>query len=224
MIYNDYYELCCKYLQKPNKYNLELGSGSGNFKEYFENIISSDIVFCEWIDVCFDAHNLSFKNNTFDNIVMFDVLHHLKQPLIFLDNVYNILKPRGRILILEPYASFFSNIIFKLFHPEPFDFDIDIFNKNISAFASKSAFSSNQAISQMLFFKYREKFEKLYSDKFNIVFSELLSFFAYPLSGGFENKNLLPTSLIKLLLKLEKNMTVFKYLFAFRCFVALEKK
>ena len=34
-----------------NKPALEIGSGGGNLKEFFPDVISSDFVFCEWIDL-----------------------------------------------------------------------------------------------------------------------------------------------------------------------------
>ena len=62
---------------------LEIGGGSGNFKEYFPGAISSDILFAKWLDAVLDAHHLPFGDETFDNIILFDVLHHLQDPGFF---------------------------------------------------------------------------------------------------------------------------------------------
>ena len=62
---------------------LEIGGGSGNLKEYFPDAISSDIIFTGWLDAVLDAHHLPFKDESFDNIVLFDVLHHLLEPSSF---------------------------------------------------------------------------------------------------------------------------------------------
>ena len=63
---------------------LELGAGTGNFKENVPQIITSDIVYVPWLDIVMYAHTLPFKNNSFDNIMLFDVLHHLENPVFFL--------------------------------------------------------------------------------------------------------------------------------------------
>jgi len=65
---------------------LEIGGGSGNLKEHFPNAASSDLLFAKWLDAVLDAHHLPFKDETFSNIVLFDVLHHLKKPVIFLSD------------------------------------------------------------------------------------------------------------------------------------------
>ncbi len=55
---------------------LEIGGGGGNFKQFYPNLISSDFIFCEWVDINLDGHYLPFKKNSLGNIVMVDVLHH----------------------------------------------------------------------------------------------------------------------------------------------------
>ena len=49
-IYHDWYRLIIENMA-DNKPALETGSGGGNFKEFFFDVISSDFVFCEWIDL-----------------------------------------------------------------------------------------------------------------------------------------------------------------------------
>lgn len=174
--------------------------------------------------MCFDGHKLPFKKDVFDNIIIMDVLHHLEKPLFFFEEVYSVLKSNGRLIIIEPYATLLSGIVYKLFHPEPFDFNVNVFNNEISLFDNKSSFSANQAIPQILFFKEIEKFLKRFNNQFEIIHKDLLSFITYPLSGGFENKTILTPALTKFCLKIEKVFSFFKYIAAFRCFVVLQKK
>ena len=49
-IYHDWYRLIIENMAN-NKPALEIGSGGGNLKEFFPDVISSDFVFCEWIDL-----------------------------------------------------------------------------------------------------------------------------------------------------------------------------
>ena len=49
-----------------------------------------------------DAHNLPFKTDTFDSIVSFEVIEHLKNPLLFLTYCRDVLKDKGRIILTTP--------------------------------------------------------------------------------------------------------------------------
>ena len=92
---------------------MEIGGGSGNLKEFFPDAISSDILFVPWLDVVADAHHLPFKDGSLDNIVLFDVLHHLRGPVSFFSDAQRVLKQGGRILIMEPYISWASFLIYR---------------------------------------------------------------------------------------------------------------
>lgn len=221
VIYEEWYKKIIDNLSEVNGKTVELGAGSGNFKEYMPDVISADIDKCDWLDMCFDAHNMPFENESLANIVLIDVLHHLYNPVKFLEEASRVLKKGGRVIMLEPYPSPFSLQIYKRFHPEPFIFDVDYFSKN--DLQDKDPWDSNQAIPYLIFFKNVDKFNKNYGDKFKIVEKEKLSFILYPVSGGFENKAMIPDQLISVFKGMETLLTPFKSILAFRCFVVLEK-
>ena len=221
VIYSDWYKKIDKDL-KPGK-TLEIGSGTGNYKQSNPNIISSDIVACEWLDKCIDAHNISFSKNTLSNIVMLDVLHHLQNPIKFLNEANRVLKKNGRLIMIEPFPSHFSLLIYKIFHPEPFIFNIDIFSHNHSHRKKKKPWSANQAIPFLLFFKQIDKFNSLFGKKFKIIKKEKFSFLLYPVSGGFEGKQLIPDFLIPLLRIFEWLLYPLRDFLSFRCYIVLKK-
>ena len=63
---------------------LEVGGGSGNFKLFRPDTVSSDIMPAPWLDLVCDAQRMPFADASFANIVMVDVLHHIESPLRFL--------------------------------------------------------------------------------------------------------------------------------------------
>lgn len=221
VIYEDWYKKIISDLKKSSAKTIELGAGSGNFKEFYPDAISADIDKKEWLDMSFDAHNMPFENDSAANLVMIDVLHHLHDPLKFLKEAYRVLENGGRLIMLEPFPSFFSTIVYKLFHPEPFDFGKDYFGEITSS--GKNPWDSNQAIPYLIFFKHLNKFEEIFGKKFDIIKKEKLSFLAYPLSGGFENKSIIPSSMINAFMQIEKMLTPFRHILAFRCYIVLEK-
>lgn len=222
VIYEDWYKKIIDNLSTVEGKTVELGAGSGNFKDYKPDVISADIDKCDWLDMCFDAHVMPFENDSLSNIVMIDVLHHLYNPVKFLNEADRVLKKGGRVVMLEPFPSPFSLMIYKKYHPEPFIFDTDYFSKN--DLQNKDPWDSNQAIPYLIFFKHIKKFNEMFRDKLKIIKKEKLSFILYPASGGFENKAMIPDSLIPVFKGIEYIVTPFKDILAFRCFIVLEKE
>ncbi|MFZ1320177.1 MAG: class I SAM-dependent methyltransferase [Ignavibacteria bacterium] len=221
-IYSEWYQKIIGDLSMSEGKTLELGGGGGNFKEFKPDIISADIVDLDWLDMCFDAHEMPFKENEISNIVMIDVLHHLNDPVKFLNESYRVLKSGGRIIMIEPFPSPFSLMVYKRFHPEPFDLDADFYSE-INEDENKDPWDSNQAIPYLLFYKFKNKFDDLFGDKFKFIKKEKFSFVLYPASGGFENKQMIPDFMTGVFKLIEKTLSPFKDLLAFRCYIVLEK-
>jgi SAM-dependent methyltransferase len=220
-IYSEWYSKILSDLKQTTTKTVELGAGSGNFKEFKPDVISTDIDPHEWLDMVFDAHQMPFANESLGNIVMIDVLHHLSNPVKFLNEACRVLEKGGRLIMLEPFPSTFSLLIYRRFHPEPFIMNVDYFAKtNIEA---KDPWDSNQAIPYLIFFKGQKNFLQIFNDKFTIKKKQKLSFLLYPASGGFENKTLIPEFLIPLLQGIEKLLIPLRSLLAFRCYIVLEK-
>lgn len=221
VIYEEWYKKIISNLSGTDGKSIELGAGSGNFKEFMPEIISADIDNCEWLDMCFDAHDMPFENESLANIVMIDVLHHLYNPVKFLQEAERVLKKGGRIIMLEPYPSPFSLQIYKRFHPEPFIFDVDYFSK--TDIKDKDPWDSNQAIPYLIFFKNEHRFNEHFGSVFKVLKKQKLSLILYPASGGFENKAMISDFFIPLFKGLETILTPFASILAFRCFIVLER-
>jgi SAM-dependent methyltransferase len=221
IIYSEWYSRIISDLKETESKTVELGAGSGNFKEFKPNVVSADIDPHEWLDMVFDAHRMPFSNKTLGNIVMIDVLHHLSNPVKFLLEAGRVLEKGGKLIMLEPYPSPFSLQVYKRFHPEPFIMDADYFNK--ADIEPKDPWDSNQAIPYLIFFKDYEKFLHLFQHQFRVIKRQKLSFMLYPASGGFENKSLIPDLIIPIFQGIEWLLKPLRNLLAFRCYLVLEK-
>jgi len=202
--------------------SLELGSGTGNFKEYVPDIITSDIVSLPWLDLTLDAQSLPLKDKSVDNIILFDVLHHLENPVLFFNEALRMLKHGGRIILMEPYVSIASFLIYRFLHSEPLVLDQDPYQVRLQSF-QREPFDSNQAIPTLIFMRYRDRFHKMYPE-FQLITMKRLGFFAYPMSGGFDHFSLLPLMALRPLLLLEELLCFLDPVLAFRIFVVLEKR
>ena len=180
---------------------LEIGGGSGNFKEFAPHLISSDIVLTPWLDLVCDAQRLPFPDASFANLVMVDVLHHIGSPLRFLLEVQRVLVPNGRLIFCEPAITPLSKLSYRMFHDEPVDLSVDPLAM-LAFDPDKSPWDSNQAIPTLLVDRYRAELARIVP---GLVLEDVsrFSFLAYPLSGGFQPWCLLPQILVRPLLKLE---------------------
>ncbi len=93
--------------------------GSGNLRDALPNAVSIDVQWTPWLDVVADAHTLPFEAGSFANVVMLDVFHHLSYPTRFLREAMRVLRPGGRLVMIEPNVSIVSWVLFKLLHEEP---------------------------------------------------------------------------------------------------------
>ena len=65
-----------------------------------------------------NANKLSFEDNSFDAVFCAATLHHMEDPAIMISQMARVLKPGGRIAIMEPNWIYPSNIGFMIFLKE----------------------------------------------------------------------------------------------------------
>ena len=169
-----------------------------------------------------DAQELPFETSSFDNIVMFDVLHHLERPLMFLKEASRVLRPGGRIVVCEPAITPISRVFYKLFHPEPFDMSADLLTEE-SLSSPDDPWDSNQAVPTLLFGRQRTRIEGCMPE-LAIRSARRFAFIAYPLSGGFRPWSMISASLVGPVLMLERFLEpLLGPLMAFRLLGVIEK-
>lgn len=224
-VYNDYYRLLLDAAGHGGKI-LEIGAGSGHSRDAFggEDVTRLDILAAPWIDVVADAHDIPLPSGAFDAIVMIDVLHHLADPPKFFAEAARLLKPGGRLAMIEPAITPVAEIFFRLFHEEPVDMSADpLADQDYGA--DKDPFDSNQAIPTLLFKdgKARAAFEARIPG-LRVRGVRWLSLAAYPMCGGFKSWSLVSEGGARALLKLEGAIApALGRLAGFRLFVVLEK-
>ena len=219
-LYFDWYNEIAKQLSEG--ITLELGGGTGNLKEFSPNVICTDIVKAPWLDAIADAQTLPFKDNSLNNIVLFDVLHHIENPRLFFDEAVRTLRTGGRVIIIDPYISLASWFVYKYLHPEPVDFHQNPL-EILSPSKDRKPFDSNQAIANLLFGKHLKEFEALFGE-LQLIHKRYMSYIVYPLSGGFEHRSFIPDWMVTPLLKFENNLDFLGRFLAFRILIVLEKQ
>lgn len=198
-IYIRWYNYLLENLQDtPEGKVVEIGSGGGFLKDIYPEVITSDIMPLPTCDMTFAGENMPFEDNSLRAIVMVNVFHHIPNARAFLREAQRVLKPGGKIVMVEPYYSPWSHAIYRRFHHEPFD---------ISAgweFPSKGPLSdSNQGLPYIVFTRDRETFNREFPT-FKITAIQPHSPLSYLLSGGVSMKSLLPGWSFGAMMALEK--------------------
>ncbi|MFH1293984.1 MAG: class I SAM-dependent methyltransferase [Pseudomonadota bacterium] len=217
-LYYTWYRLIANALRRGK--TLELGGGSGNLKEFLPDAITSDVIFAPWLDAVLDAHGIPFKKSSLENIVLFDVLHHLKAPAVFFREAERVLRPGGRIVLVEPYVSWLSFFVYRFLHQEGMDWWTDPLKMKHPK--NNDPFHGNQAIPTLIFEKHLREFKRMFPH-LRIILKKKTDSLIYPLSGGFHHPSLCPLFLTKALEYMEDLMQPICRFTAFRLFLVLEK-
>ena len=205
---------------------LEIGSGIGVSKGFFENLETSDIVKTPYVDRAMSAYAIEpdGQSGAWANIFAIDVLHHLMQPMDFFESAASALKLGGRIILVEPAATFGGRIFYTLFHHEPIQPQLVMPSFAFEANGADGEFA-NMGMGVGLFIRNRVKAQaQLAVWGLSCIEVSFQDAFAYPMTGGYSKPQLLPTRGLKWLARFEKYLPkVFFRLFGLRMVIVLEK-
>jgi SAM-dependent methyltransferase len=211
-IYEEWYSLIIERLPESDKPILEIGSGAGFFKEFAKGkkIITSEILKTTGVDLVFDAcKGIPLRDNSLSAIVMTDVLHHLPDSKIFFNESNRLLGRGGKIIMIEPWVTIWSRLVFKNLHEEPF-----IENTRRWEFLTTGPLSgANIALPWIIFERDYDIFKKEFID-LEVKYKKLLMPFSYLFSGGFSKLTFSPGFFYKTLRKIENILNFFSPEFA----------
>lgn len=209
---------------------IEIGAGAGISKKFLtsSNILRTDLFEFENNNVTgqINCENLPYPDDSFDAAIAVDVLHHLKSPTNALSELKRItnLSDNGKIVIVEPYVSHFSYVVYKVFHSEltsnPWK------NSYTEPFINSTPEMGDQALSKLLFFQnpginiINDIFPK---NRFKIEY-RIFSIFSFFVTGGLNQPLPMPDFLIDIIIKIENALpkSLFRFLGS-RCIIVIKK-
>lgn len=202
---------------------IEVGGGSGNFKQFAPDVLSFDIVHEPWLDFVADAQALPLRSSSVANIVMLDVLHHIEYPIQFLREAARVVEPAGRVIFVEPGITPISGIIYRTLHEEPVDASVDPLAEGVPD-PRKDPYVGNQAIPTLLIGRHAARLKQL-EPSLELTALRWLSLFAYPLCGGFKRWSLISAGTARQLLRLEDRVeALLGPICGFRLMAVFEKR
>ena len=220
VIYDDFYDRIAA-VCRPGL-TIEIGGGIGNLKRRLVEVVATDIQAAPWLDCVADAQRLPFAAASAANIVMVDVLHHLEFPTAFFREAERVLRPGGRVVMVEPAITWGSTLFYRLFHHEPVRTSADVL-KDGNPDPHRDPYDSNQAVPTLLATRDRQRFHRLFP-ALRIERVEWFSLATYPLSGGFKSWSLVGEAVAHRLLRVERTLEpALGRLTAFRMLMTVDK-
>ncbi len=137
-------------------------------------------------DIACDALRLPFKDKSLRAIVFINVLHHISNPDLFFQDAARCVKNGGSIIMIEPWVSPWSRLIYDKLHHEPFD----PLSPSWTLPQSGPLSGGNDALPWIIFQRDRERFNQ--QSNWEVKLIKLMMPFRYLLSGGVSMRNLLP--------------------------------
>jgi SAM-dependent methyltransferase len=186
-IYNEWYTMLAAHLPDGTAPVLEIGSGAGYCSQFVPGLITSEMFLCSDVMLVADAQKLPFATGSLRAIIMTNVLHHMPNVADFFADASRCLLPGGKILMIEPWVSPWSTIVYKYFHHEVFQPKAE----DWSFVSSGPVSSANIAMPWMVLARDREIFKQRFPE---LQIEEIRPFmpFRYIVSGGIGHRSLMP--------------------------------
>jgi SAM-dependent methyltransferase len=198
---------------------VELGCGPGFFKARHPDLIATDAIANPHADAVVEAAALPFRGGCVGGLVLVDVFHHLPRPRAFLEEAARVLRPGGRIAMIEPWVGLAGRLFYRFVHHEECDLHVD--PAAPWGAADKGAMEGNAAL-PWLYFAQRGALDRL-GLPLRVVRREPFAALPWLLSGGFQPSGLLPEPLLPAVERVDRLLSAAPRLTAMRCLLVVER-
>lgn len=182
---------------------LEIGSGGGFFADLAPHVITSDCVPAQGVQRVVDACQLSaaFAPGSLDAITMFNVFHHLPDVTGFLRGASQVLRPGGRIVMVEPWFTALGQWFYRALHHEPYSPDPE----HWQVIGEGRLAGANSRLPTSVFRDSDDRFAREFP-ALKIVRRQPFHKWPYLLSGGLRLNTRVPRRLARAVLQLDKTV------------------
>lgn len=204
---------------------LEVGAGPGFLEAAASERrpdlrwIASDLHPAPWNDLAADAGRLPLAAASVDAVLGLDVLHHLPDPGAFFRESARVLRPAGRVALVEPWITPLSWVVYRFIHQEDCRLSVDPWRPFPGP--AKDSFEGDAAVPWKIV---RTTPPGAWRDLgLHAPRAGRLNAFGYLLSLGFRPASLLPASLAGPMTALDRATRALAPLTALRALLVWEK-
>lgn len=218
-LYDEWYASLVSALPAGGGPVLEVGSGAGFLADYIPGLITSEVFPCPGVTAVIDGTALPFGAGALRAIVMTDVFHHLPDPAAFLREAARVVRPRGRVVMIEPWVTSWSRFVYGRLHHEPFRPEAADWTLPRGGPLSQA----NGALPWILFARDRARFERQFPE-WSIQSIDLFMPFRYLLSGGVSLRSLSPGWMFGFWRRVERALSPWRGRLAMFARVVIERR
>jgi hypothetical protein len=220
-IYVDWYQTLLAEVgaSDPSARILELGSGAGFLEQFSPNLITSDLILVDDLDLIMDAQRTPFASGSLNAMLMTNVLHHIPDPSALFTAASRSIKLGGKIAMIEPWITPWANFVYRRLHHEPVVADAP--NWTIQGEGPLSG--ANTALPWIIFSRDRARFEREFP-QWQIEKVKLFMPFRYLLSGGISLRSLMPSFTFAFWRGVEKGLDRWMHKLAMFALIVLVRK
>jgi len=186
-IYREWYAEIAAVLPPGPERVLEIGSGGGFLRDVIPELVTSDILLHRVVDLVLDGCRLPFGRDALRAVVMTNVFHHLPEVRSFFGDALACVRPGGAVVMIEPWVTPWSRLIYSKLHYEPFDPGAAVWELP----AGNPVSGGNNALPWIVFARDRAEFEHAFPG-WRLQSITLRMPFRYLLSGGVAGKPRMP--------------------------------
>ncbi len=202
----------------PQPHFIELGAGVIPMSLWIDSITSTDVVDSAHLDGVLDATELDLPDQSIDGLFLQNTFHHVPDPAAFFNEAHRVLRPGGRIVMVDPYYNFLSRTLYKrLFATESFDM-----HGTWRDASEHAMIGANQALTYIVFVRDQALFKEE-NPKLKVIETRpLRSGLRYLLTGGLNFRRIAPLGLFPFIAKIENRLDLLKF-FSIHWIVVIEK-
>ena len=198
-VYEEWYRRIVETLPPGSRRILEIGTGPGFLEATVPALITSDVLEISDVTLIMRAQALALKDSSLDAIVLVNVLHHVPEPRRFFREATRCVRPQGRLIMVEPWLTPWSRLVYRYLHHEPMEPDATAWEFPATGPLS----SANIALPWIIFERDRKQFAEEWP-QWEIQSIVPTMPWLYLASGGFTAPALMPGASLALWRRAER--------------------